>query len=116
MEKFRRCEKLKKKKDFDSVFQNKSSCFRRTSNYNFIYKQNSFGFLRIGIVAKKNIGCAVVRNHEKRLVREFFRRMENELKSLSYDFVCIIKKSSSSDDKKALDFENFVKSLQGVRQ
>lgn len=115
MEKFRRCEKLKKKKDFDSIFQNKFSLFRRTSNYNFIYKQNSFGFLRIGIVAKKNIGCAVVRNHEKRLVREFFRRLEKNYKSLSYDFVCIIKKSSSPDDKKALDFEDFIKSLQRGR-
>lgn len=111
MENFRRCEKLKKKKDFDSIFQSKFSLFRRTSSYNFVYKQNSLGFLRIGIVAKKNIGCAVVRNHEKRLVREFFRKIKDK-GSLSYDFVCIIKKSSSPNDKKALDFEDFIKSLQ----
>lgn len=112
MKKFRRCERLKKKKDFDSIFQNKFSFFRRTLNYNFVYKQNSFGFLRIGIVAKKNIGCAVVRNREKRLVREFFRQLGDDFKSVSYDFVCIIKKSSSPNDEKALDFENFIKNLQ----
>ena len=111
MERFRRCERLKKKKDFEAVFNNKSSFFRRTLNYNFVVKKNSIGFLRMGIVAKKNIGCAVIRNHEKRLVREFFRKMQYS-KSLSYDFVCIIKKSSFSDKEKALDFYAFIESLQ----
>ena len=83
MENFRRCEKLKKKKDFDSIFQSKFSLFRRTSSYNFVFKQNS----------------------------EFFRKLKDK-ESLSYDFVCIIKKSSSPNDKKALDFEDFIKSLQ----
>ena len=110
MEKFRRCEKLKKKKDFESIFKSKSSLFRRTSSYNFIYTKNSIGFMRIGIVAKKSLGCAVVRNHEKRLVREFFRKIEAK-KSLSYDCVCIIKKSSSSDEKKAFDLYDFIESL-----
>ena len=45
---------------------------------------------RLGIVASRRIGCAVVRNRAKRCVREWFRRRKHELPR-SVDLLVILK-------------------------
>ena len=37
------------------------------------YCRNSLGDLRLGVTVSKRVGCAVIRNRIKRLVREYFR-------------------------------------------
>lgn len=107
---FSKIERIKKKKDFDSLF--KTGFFLKDArNYYCVYKKNDFGFLRIGIVIKKKIGCAVKRNYEKRILREFFRKYSDR-SNLSFDVIIILKKTSSSFQQKQNDFKTMLRQIQ----
>ncbi len=54
-------------------------------------QENKEGFHRLGIVAKKEIGSATLRNRMKRYLREFFRLNKHQIPG-SYDIVILIKK------------------------
>lgn len=56
---------------------------------------NECGHARLGLVASRRLGNAVVRNRWKRLLRESFRLTQNELPSL--DLVCIPRAGSEPD-------------------
>lgn len=43
-------------------------------------RRNARAHSRLGIVAVRKLGCAVVRNRAKRLVREVFRHLQGNLK------------------------------------
>jgi ribonuclease P protein component len=69
---------------------------RRVSSRNFILftRKNKNTFHRLGIVVKKEVGPATVRNRMRRYVREFFRLHKDRAKG-SYDFILLIKKGCS---------------------
>lgn len=69
--------RLKKKKHFQFVYQRGKSFAVPTSA---LYVIRGDG-LQIGLAVGKKLGCAVVRNHVKRMMREAFRRHRNEIKS-----------------------------------
>ncbi|KKQ34343.1 MAG: Ribonuclease P protein component [candidate division WS6 bacterium GW2011_GWA2_37_6] len=84
--------RLKTKKDFDTVYKNGRSL--KTPYFNFIYLKNRKqediprGFLlpRFGFVASKKVGKAVKRNKAKKLLREVVRA---ELPSLLKNFEAV---------------------------
>jgi ribonuclease P protein component len=55
-----------------------------------LYAANGLGRFRLGITVSKRVGCAVIRNRVKRLVREHFRQHQG-LFSDSYDVNVIAK-------------------------
>ncbi|MCH5210657.1 MAG: ribonuclease P protein component [Oscillospiraceae bacterium] len=76
---------LKLNKDFRRVY--KSDSF--VGGYTVVYvKRNRYPFNRLGLTAGKTIGKAVVRNRLKRLMRESYRLMEDDIKS-GYDFIIV---------------------------
>jgi ribonuclease P protein component len=46
---------------------------RKTRHFKIVCSENRKGVPRLGIVASKKVGNAVIRNRIKRLIREFFR-------------------------------------------
>lgn len=58
------------------------------------YCRNSHGNLRLGLTVSKKVGCAVIRNRIKRLVRECFR-VNKALFDCPYDMNVIAKTSAA---------------------
>jgi len=64
-----------------------------SKNFIFFLRENEKGYHRLGIVAKKEIGPATLRNRMKRYLREFFRLNKHRIKGAS-DLIILIKKGS----------------------
>ena len=92
--------RVKKGKEIENILSNK----KRIGNNNFTiyYKRNETGHFRLAISVSKKNGNAVMRNKEKRVIREIIR----PLNLLDFD-IFIIAKSSSMD----LSFEQTQKDL-----
>lgn len=72
-----RC-KLRRSNDFRRVF---SRGKRRASRYFVIYTlPNRLEVSRLGIQVRRKIGTAVTRNRVKRMVREVFRKMKQDIR------------------------------------
>lgn len=50
--------------------------------------KNRLGYNRLGLTVSTKLGCAVVRNRCKRLLREAYRLHETEIKT-GYDFIFV---------------------------
>ncbi len=89
-EKFPKCERLRKRKDFIRVDADKE--FRiLTEHLVILVAGNSSNHSRVGVTVSKRVGTAVERNRYKRLLREIYRR-HKELFPSGYDFVLIARK------------------------
>jgi len=97
--KFKKKERIKKREEFKKVLQ--EGVFLKSKFYNFCFKKNDLGFNRIGIVIKKVYGNSILRNYEKRIVREFFRNNKGVLKK-NFDIIIFIKKEASFLEKRDL--------------
>jgi len=86
-------ERTRKKKDFDFIYKNGNRF--RGKYLTLVYVDNSSGFSRLGVVASRKIGRAVVRNRVKRRIRELFRR-NKILISRPLDIVAIGKGEAGS--------------------
>jgi len=74
---FPKSRRLLKAAQFDRVFQAKRS---RSDGVLVLYAlENDLGYPRLGLVASRKVGGAVIRNRWKRCLREAFRRAQNEL-------------------------------------
>lgn len=65
----KKCERLKK-----GDFKNRKwSKYSETDHFILFVEKNDYVLKRVGVVARKKTGSAVVRNRMKRLIKEFFR-------------------------------------------
>ncbi len=82
---------LKLNKDFRRLYYRGKSCVAKTV---VVYAmKNRTSTNRVGITCGKAIGKAVVRNRVKRLMRESYRLMEQNL-PVGYDFVIVARRSA----------------------
>ncbi len=78
-------QRLKMNRDFRRVYR--SGNF--VGGYTVVYaRKNKYPFNRLGLTAGKTTGKAVVRNRLKRLMRESYRLMEDDIKK-GYDIVIV---------------------------
>lgn len=105
---FTKVERVKRRNDFRKIFAN--GIFIKSNAYNYLILKNDLSFSRIGIIASKKVGNAVIRNKEKRIVRELFRSNKDKLLQ-NTDILIFLKKetSSLSFNIKNLDFTKNLK-------
>ena len=63
----------------------------------FYFKKNRLGTNRLGITVSKKVGKAVIRNRVKRLIKENYRRREENIKT-GYDIVVVARKRAATAD------------------
>ena len=86
-------EALRKSQLFKQVYNHRRSVANRLLVL-YIY-QNDVGFNRFGISVSRKVGCAVVRNRVKRLIKENFRLM----KILEgHDLVVVVRPAAAKAD------------------
>ncbi len=96
--------RIKKNEDFQLVYKNGKSFANRQFVIYILEKPDQENF-RIGLSVSKQIGTAVVRNRVKRLIREAFQYLKDDLPN-GYDFVIIARKPAA-----AMDFHDVKKSI-----
>ena len=91
---------LKRRSDFQRVYRTGRSWANR---YFVLYVFESEVLEgKVGFAAGKKLGCAVVRNHVKRLMREVFRKHKAELKK-GYHIVWVARRKLTKADYKTFE-------------
>jgi ribonuclease P protein component len=88
--------RLRKRESFARVFRHGQS----TANRNFVlyYRKNAtVPAFRLGVSVSKKVGCAVIRNRIRRLVKEVVRLQKHRMKS-NFDLILIAKKPAADLD------------------
>lgn len=88
---FTKKERIALPQDFRRVM--KSGRRLTSKHYILFLQENERGFHRLGIVVKKEIGPASIRNRMKRYLREFFRLNKQQIKGF-FDMIILVKKGS----------------------
>ena len=96
--------RIKNSKEFGFVFNKGKSVANRQFVLYVLHKQEQSHF-RFGLSVSKKIGNAVTRNRVKRLIREVFHQLQDELIQTN-DYVIIARKPAAE-----MNFEEIKKSL-----
>ncbi|MFH0886843.1 MAG: ribonuclease P protein component [bacterium] len=72
-------ERLKKKADYDEVFKYGNKA--RGSNFLSVIRLKEDGKTRVGIITKRALGKAVIRNRIKRRLRGAYQKIKSEIES-----------------------------------
>jgi len=80
-------ESLKSQKDFKRVYNQGKYAHDALFVMHIVY--NNLGKTRLGISVSKKIGCAVVRNRVRRLVKENCRLMGQAVIKSGYDIIIV---------------------------
>lgn len=98
-------ESIKLNRDFRWLYNKGDS--RAASEIVIYFKKRRREGNRLGLTVSKKVGCAVVRNRIRRLIKENYRLREDRLKS-GYDMVIVARSSAASSDfhriGKAMDY------------
>lgn len=96
-------EKLKKSKEYYSVFTNGKKI--NGKNFNLQYLDAKVNNVRIGITASKKLGNAVKRNFVKRRIKSLIKNVFSKISISFKDYVIIAKKGVISEKFEALQEE-----------
>ncbi|WP_026675515.1 ribonuclease P protein component [Alkalihalobacterium bogoriense] len=99
--------RIKKNNEFSVVFNKGKSYANRQFVLYVLHKEDQKHF-RIGLSVSKKVGHAVTRNRIKRVIREIFKELEEEIKE-NIDYVVIARNPVAS-----MDFQEMKKSLYHV--
>ena len=97
---FRKINKLKTKRSFQYAHSKGRTVVDGMSVFYFLGDQGEN--IKIGFAVGKRLGCAVVRNHTKRLMREVFRKHLAELKK-GYHIVWVARNRLAKADYKTFE-------------
>ena len=89
---------LRRKDDFSSIYKRGKSIGERYIV--LFYKKNGLSYNRIAFLASKKVGNSVQRNRARRLMKENYRFLKDNIKS-GYDLIFIAR--NTINDKKAND-------------
>ncbi len=82
---------INKEKDFNLIYN--KQVFRANKNIVIYIRQNNNKVNRVGFVASKKVGNAVARNRGRRLMKESYRLLLDEVKFNScYDIIFLARK------------------------
>lgn len=95
--------KLSKNIEFKKVFLKGERI--KTKNLIIFILENNYRYNRLGLIVKKEIGKAVVRNKIRRLLKEAFRNIDKKIYQ-GYDIIILVKKNAVK-----LDYFNFCDEL-----
>ena len=87
---------LRRKDDFSSIYKRGKSIGERYIV--LFYKRNGLSYNRIAFLASKKVGNSVERNRARRLMKENYRLLKDNIKS-GYDLIFIAR--NTINDKKA---------------
>jgi len=82
-----RGERLRSQSDISRVF--KSSSRVSCSGAKLVYRKNDLGWNRIAVTLVRKYGNSVQRNRSKRILREIYRSLKNNLKP-GFDMVIVL--------------------------
>jgi len=85
---------IKSNRDFQSVYRKGKYVVSKSLTVYML--PNNLEFNRVGITASKNYGKSVKRNRIRRLIRESYRAIQDNLKT-GYDFVIVARKRTEND-------------------
>lgn len=86
--------RVKSHEDFQKVIQNKKKIYSKS--YTVYFKDNEYGYARIGISTSKKLGNAVVRNRIRRQIRMMC--INNLDFNISKDYCIIVRTSYLQQD------------------
>jgi ribonuclease P protein component len=98
--------RLTKRSDIDAVY--KKGRVLRSSFYTAYYLESEIS--RLGISVPARYGNAVLRNREKRIIREVFRKLINDFES-SIDIMIALRRKSRDIPSKIADLASLFKYL-----
>lgn len=108
-EKCFRKERVRKREDFFRL--NHQGSRYHSKQYSIIVVKNNLDYLRLAISIKRSVGNAVVRNYEKRLCREIFRKEKSGFNN-GYDILIIVRQPTERFIKSGSLLRNlFVRSM-----
>ena len=87
--------KIKKSKDYYSVFTNGKKI--SSKNFNLQYLDSKTGYIRVGITASKKLGNSVSRNFVKRRIRSLVQKVFSKTYVSVKDYVIVAKKGILSE-------------------
>jgi ribonuclease P protein component len=95
---------LRRKSDFSLIYNKGKSVVERYIV--LFFKKNGLSYNRIAFLASKKVGNSVVRNRARRLMKESYREVKENL-ATGYDFIFIARKTicnlKCADVKKSME-------------
>lgn len=110
LESFPRTHRILKKDEFQTIMT--FGIRKETKNFILFLKENEKKHHRLGIIASKKVGGAVIRNKAKRILREYFRKFSKETLPAGesqYDVIFICRKTI-----KTAGMEDILKNLRAI--
>ncbi len=92
-ETFQGKERIGKREDIKRLFERGTRYYSK--QYTLILLQNELDCVRLAVSIRRNVGGAAVRNYEKRVCREFFRKEKYRFEK-GFDILIIVKKKTDN--------------------